>query len=83
MYRGTLVYETFIATLQCSDLWARLVKGIAVEDSVNIELKDFIALAEKLGYLSYLNTRGISVDTEPKRRLVRYMNTEDYIYVNY
>ena len=86
LYRGTLVYDTFIATLECSDLWARLVKGKSVEDSVDIELKDFIDLANKMGYqkfLSYLDKRHINVESEPKRRIVRYMNTEDYIYVNY
>lgn len=86
LYRGTLIYETFIATIECSDLWARLVKGKTIEESVDIDLKDFVSLAEKLEYkefLSYLNKRNISVDAEPKRRIVRFRNSEDYIYLNY
>lgn len=86
LYRGTLVYNTFIATLECSDLWARLVKGKTIEESTEIELKDFISLAEKMEYtefLTYLNKRNIRVSEEPQRRLVRYLNAEDYHYVNF
>ena len=67
-------------------MWARLVKGKTIEESVDIDLKDFVSLAEKLEYkefLSYLNKRHISVDEEPKRRIVRFRNSEDYIYLNY
>lgn len=86
LYRGTLVYDTFIATLECSDLWARLVKGKSIEESTEINLKDFIDLANKMGYekfLSYLDKRNIKVENEPKRRVVRFTNTEDYIYIAY
>ena len=85
-YRGTLKYNSFLAALQCSDIWARLLKGISVEDASEIELKDFIRIAtekEYTAFLTYLAERDITPNYEPKRRVVRYKNTDEYHYVDY
>ena len=84
-YRGTLKYNSFLAALQCSDIWARLVKGITVEEASEIGLADFIRVAQHRRYtafLNYINERGIALNNEPKRKLVRYMNNDDYKYVS-
>lgn len=84
-YRGTLKYNSFLAALQCSDIWARLVKGISVEEASEIGLADFIRIAQHKRYtafLDYINERNITLDSEPKRKLVRYMNNDEYKYVS-
>ncbi len=85
-YRGTLKYNTFLATLQCSDIWARLIKGITLEEATDIELKDFVHLARERGYdafINYLSERGITYDSEPKRKAVRFSRSTEYHYVDF
>ena len=84
-YRGTLKYNSFLAALQCSDIWARLVKGISIEDSADISLNDFIRVATERNYtnfLTYLAERDISLANEPQRKLVRFTTDDTYHWIN-
>ena len=85
-FRGTLKYNTFIATLELVDMWARLVKGKTIEDVTEIKLGDFIAMAVEREYdefLKYLDERHISVDNEPRRKRVRFLSDDENHYIDY
>ena len=55
IFRGTLKYETFIATLQFVDLFARFVKASSEDDIAEITLDDFVRVAKERGYASFIN----------------------------
>ena len=65
IYRGTLKYQTFLASLQLSAIWAYLVKYNSNDGCVRIRLNDFVSTALQLGYtefIAYLRERGITND---------------------
>lgn len=67
VFRGTLNYNTFVATLQFAEMWANFVKKTELNNIVRIGLSHFINAAERLGYtefLNYLRERKITDDNE-------------------
>lgn len=65
VFRGTLNYNTFVATLQFVQMWANFVKKTALNNIVRVGLGHFINAAERLGYhefLNYLKERKITDD---------------------
>lgn len=86
LFRGTLKYNTFIATLEFVDMLARLIKGKTNEEATEITLHDFKMMALAYGYesfLSYIEERNINAMEEPKRKLIRYTKDESYHYIDY
>jgi hypothetical protein len=62
IFRGTLKYSTFMATLEFVDMFARIVKAKSLEDITSISLVDFVAMARARNYgefLSYIEERHI------------------------
>lgn len=62
IFRGTLNYKTFVATLQFVTMWAKFVKHTGYEQIVKLRLQNFVNAAENEGYtefLDYLKSRGI------------------------
>lgn len=53
--RGTLRFSTFCAVLQLVQLMADFVKGRRRESIVNINLRTFKKIAQKRGYIEFLN----------------------------
>ncbi len=68
IFRGTLNYETFVATLQMVKMWAYFVKGLSMDGCINLSLRDFVARATSLGYtefINYIRSRHIIDDPTP------------------
>lgn len=62
IFRGTLNYKTFVATLQLVNMWAKFVKETHYEQIVKLRLQNFVTAAEREGFrefLDYLKSRGI------------------------
>jgi len=62
IFRGTLNYETFVATLQFVKMWAGFIKRTSYEDIVRLRLTNFVSEAERRGYrefVEYLKVRNI------------------------
>jgi hypothetical protein len=65
IFRGTLKYESFIATLQFCNVYADLVKRYDNRQILDVGLADFITTAKVKGYtefLDYLKRRHIVDD---------------------
>ena len=62
IFRGTLNYRTFVATLQMAKMWAMLVKAYELKDITRITFAHFLNLAERNMYvewIDYCKERGI------------------------
>ena len=62
IFRGTLKYTTFIASLQMVNMWAYIVKRYSNADITQVNLYHFIEIARNRGYkefLDYLKERSI------------------------
>ena len=62
IFRGTLNYKTFIATLQFVQMWAKFVKNTSYESICNLRLQNFLRAAERERYqefIDYLRERNI------------------------
>jgi len=67
VFRGTLNYNTFVATLQFVEMWANFVKKTELNNITRISLGHFINAAERNGFvqfLDYLKERKITDDNE-------------------
>lgn len=65
IFRGTLNYNTFKATLQFVDMWANFAKATSLNNIVRISLTHFVNAAQNKGYrefLGYLAERKIIED---------------------
>ena len=64
LFRGTLKYSTFMASLQLVDMFARTVKDMfMLEQAMRIDLDYFVDLAYEMKYhefLNYLNDLGLT-----------------------
>lgn len=77
LFRGTLKYATFVATLQFVDMFAKFVKANTLKDIVDIDLSDFITMAKSEDYdefLSYLVDR--KIDTKNAEQDIENEDTE-------
>ena len=62
IFRGTLNYATFVATLQFVNMWAGFIKRTPYEDIVRLRLMNFVNEADRRGYrefTEYLKSRNI------------------------
>lgn len=56
IFRGTCNIETFYATLEMVDIWARLIKEArTIQKAMAITLDDFVKQAKKRNYKAFLN----------------------------
>lgn len=65
VFRGTLKYSTFLATLQFVQMFCDFVKHTDFEDIPTINLAQFVATANEKGFtefISYLEERNISIE---------------------
>ena len=68
IFRGTLSYKTFKATLQFVDMWCNFVKKTELNNITRVSLSHFISAASAKGYrefLKYLEERKIVESSEP------------------
>ena len=68
IFRGTLNYETFVATLQMVVMWAEFVKRLSMDECIGLNLKHFINKAHNLGYrefIHYIQTKNIIDNPTP------------------
>ena len=62
IFRGTLNYSTFVATLQFVELWSNFIKDNSYNVIHQLRLENFLRCAENRGYnefISYLRDRNI------------------------
>lgn len=62
IFRGTLNYKTFVASLQLVHMWANFVKQTSYENITRLRLQNFVNAAENQGYkefIEYLKDRNI------------------------
>ena len=62
IFRGTLNYKAFVATLQFVNMWARFVKNNTIDGIINLRLQNFVNVATNNRYeefLEYLKDRNI------------------------
>lgn len=62
IFRGTLNYKTFVATLQFVHMWANFVKETSYEKITRLRLQNFVSVAENQGFnefIEYLKDRNI------------------------
>ena len=65
LFRGTLRYKSFVATLQLCDIWAEIVRKYDNRQCLDVNLDNFLDTARRLGYtefLEYLKERHIIDD---------------------
>lgn len=62
IFRGTLNYTTFVATLQMAHMWAELVKKYSLNDITRVSFQHFYNLAQRYGFhewIKYCTDRNI------------------------
>ena len=63
IFRGTLKYETFIATLELVRMWAFFVKTMPMDEICKLNLNSFKVLARDIGGTNFLNYVRDKVET--------------------
>lgn len=58
IFRGTLKYQTFLATLQFVEMFCDFVKSYDMEKLAGVHLQDFINKANKMGYTQFVTYVG-------------------------
>ena len=68
IFRGTLNYETFVATLQMVVMWAEFVRRLSMDECINLSLKSFVHKAQVYGFrefIHYIQTKNIIENPNP------------------